>query len=547
MLLRISTFVRACCIVIAVLFNCSFLNAQSQIAYAVFFTDKNNTAYSLTQPSAYLSTTSIDRRLHQQISIDSADLPIVDEYRDSVLSYTNAVLHLQSKWFNAIVILVNDTTNIPDLINFNFIKEVRKIASYTSPIHAIVNNAPVVSSGKPKPKPTQFDANYYGQAWNQIEIANGQTLHAQGYEGEGIHIAVIDCGFKGVDTIEAFSHLFSEHQLVDQYNFVRNNQNIFSEDQHGTQVLSTLAAYAPQSFVGTAPKAQYSLYHTEEPNKEQMIELYNFIAAAERADSVGVDIITASLGYNTFDLTSDDFTYADLDGNTTIIAKAVNMAFDKGIFCVVSAGNEGNTTWKYILTPADAKNAFTVGAVTHSKLPSNFTGWGFDLSSKPDVAGLGSQVGIINASGGLAISYGTSFSTPAIAGLIACYFQATQPTNLPYVHQFIKSLGHLGIQGFNHEIGTGIPDFGNALSIAKYLKYSISIYPNPCKNNLFINHGLLLQHTQYIVVNMLGQVMLTGTLQAAEHIINTATLQRGNYLLHIYNAQISESIPFIKD
>ena len=98
-------------------------------------------------------------------------------------------------------------------------------------------------------------------------------------------------------------------------------------------------------------------------------EMDNMLAATERADSIGADVISSSLGYNTFVSPFTSLVYADIDGKSTIAARAANMATQKGILFVTSAGNEGGGGWNYVLTPGDADSAATVGSSTLYKSP----------------------------------------------------------------------------------------------------------------------------------------------------------------------------------
>lgn len=521
------------------------LSAQAQYAYAIYFTDKNETTFQLNQPQQYLSTYAINRRVNQQITIDSSDLPVNAIYIDSVLNHTNSIFHNQSKWLNCTVILTTDTSKINDIRQFDFVQTVTKIGYFNLPLH----NITPIEPSQPKTinvvqHTSDFDENYYGKAWQQIALTGGQILHQYGMEGQNMIIGVIDAGFKGVDTIEAFQHLFADNKIIDQYNFNRNTNNIYIDGQHGTQVLSTMAAFAPGKIVGTAPKATYALYYTEHSNSEQPIELYNLVAALERADSVGCQVINISLGYNEFDNPSDDFTYGDLNGSTTVAAKGVNYAFNKGIACIVASGNEGNSSWKHILTPADAIGALTVGSVDEHLNPSHFTGLGFTNTSKPDVAGMGSEAAIVKNDGTVVRSFGTSFATPIIAGLVACYMQAFPSQKNNEVYEYIKSIGHLGISGFNNAIGTGVPNFSNVMSNQHYDNASMLIYPNPAIDKIYIHNST--HALNYNIYNASGILMKNGTIDHLSF-INIESLSAGIYMLQLSDGTLSHTKIFIKN
>ncbi|RYZ49352.1 MAG: hypothetical protein EOP49_16470, partial [Sphingobacteriales bacterium] len=364
------------------------LQAQEQFAFRVRFTDKNKTTHTLSAPQQYLSQRALDRRNKYNIAVDSSDLPVVATYIDSVLHETQGVLHLRSRWQNSCVILLHDSADILNIQNIAFVKDIKPVGHYAGGLHQRPGTAVEEPVGE---KPTDFDANFYGGAWNQIHLCNGEYLHEQGYMGEGKLIAVIDVGFTGANTIAAFDSLFQQNRLMDTWNYILDTSYVFSYGAHGCQVLSCMASYIPQTHVGTAPKAMYALYATDDLNSEQAIEEDNFTAAAERADSLGADLITTSLGYNTFDDPNDSYTYSDLDGHTTIVAKAANAASSKGIMMIASAGNEGNTAWQHILTPGDADSAMTVGSVNSLKQHSSSSGIGPNAAGvlKPNVSAMG--------------------------------------------------------------------------------------------------------------------------------------------------------------
>src|SRR5690606_21223590 len=184
------------------------------------------------------------------------------------------------------------------------------------------------------------------------------------------------------------------------------------------------------------------------------------LAGAERADSIGADIINSSLGYNTFDNPLFDYTYTMLNGNTTLVARAANIAMDKGILVVASAGTEGNTSWNTILTPGDASKIITVGAVNNVGNVGSFSGRGPNALGllKPNVSTRGVQAAVISQTGATAYINGTSLSAPILTGMAACLLQAyphTPPTILK--SRIESSASHY--TNPNNDIGYGIPNF----------------------------------------------------------------------------------------
>ena len=295
----------------------------------------------------------------------------------------------------------------------------------------------------------------YGYALEQIKLLNGLKLHRAGFRGQGMRVAVIDAGFLNVDRISMFDSL----HLLGTYNVVSPQQSVFAEDEHGTKVLSCLAANAPGWMVGTAPEASYWLIKSEDSRSEYPIEEDYYVAALEFADSVGVAVITSSLGYFAFDVDSMSYTQADLDGCTAFISRAAHRAVEKGLLLFSSAGNEGNGTWEKITFPADTEGVLTVGSVTSQKERSRFSSKGLtaDGRIKPDLVALGSGSCVVIGSGEISYGSGTSFATPILAGMGICLWQAL-PQLTP--QELIDLLRQSGSQAErpDAELGYGLPD-----------------------------------------------------------------------------------------
>ncbi|MDZ7846817.1 MAG: S8 family serine peptidase [Owenweeksia sp.] len=152
---------------------------------------------------------------------------------------------------------------------------------------------------------------------------------------------------------------------------------------------------------GSAIAADYYLYQSELEASETITEMDNWLMAAERADSLGVDVISSSLGYNKFDGGIGDYDYKDMDGNTTLVTRAADMAAAKGMLVVVSAGNEGNDPWERITAPADGDSVLAIGGVMPDGSYVNFSSRGptADGRIKPDVSAQALATAIISGSG----------------------------------------------------------------------------------------------------------------------------------------------------
>jgi len=270
---------------------------------------------------------------------------------------------------------------------------------------------------------------------------------------------VIDAGFLNVDRIQAFASM----QLLGTHNVVFPGHSVFCGDDHGTKVLSCMAANLPGRMIGTAPEASYLLIKSEDIRTEFPIEEDYWAAALEYADSVGVDVVTTSLGYAKFDTPEAVYSLSDLDGQTAFCSQVAEKAAEKGILLFSSAGNEYTNDWGKITFPADAANVLTVGAITSEKERSNFSSTGFtaDLRVKPDVVALGSGVTVIGSSGNVQYGNGTSFATPIVAGMGVCLWQS-----LPWLtnKEIIELIRQTASQSNRPDVekGYGIPDMYKA-------------------------------------------------------------------------------------
>ena len=440
----------------------------SQFAFQITFTDKNNSPYSFSSPLVYLSARSLARRSTQGIALDSTDLPVNPAYVDSVITLTGGVFHETSRWLNMCMILLSDSSQILNLAGKPFISNIKLVGYYATNLHRSSNTTGTTASNTTAKKTTSGDATFYGNTWPQTQLVNGNYLHDNGYKGQGMLIAVLDAGYIGTNILPGFDSMWFSNRVVDMYNFTFHESDVFFQDNHGTEILSTMAGYVPDTFVGSAPMAMYALYVSEydvNPLDDEPLELDNMISAAERADSLGADVITESLGYDLFTYPpGSGMVFAtDLDGKTTVGAKAANMATKKGMLFVATAGNDGSPIagWgNHILTPGDADSALTIGSVDVTGTSSSFSGYGPNAAGqvKPDVCGMGEGAYTFNSGGGYAQPPGTSISTPQIAGWAACLWQANPTATSYQIRQaIIKCASHYTSPGV--QIGYGVPNF----------------------------------------------------------------------------------------
>jgi subtilisin family serine protease len=300
-------------------------------------------------------------------------------------------------------------------------------------------------------------------AYTQIRMIGGDALHDMGFRGEGMLIAVLDAGFAGVEYLKAFDLLRKEGRIVASHNFVDPALDVYRFSSHGCYVLSTMAAEVPGLFVGTAPRASYLLLVTEDVSSELLVEEDNWIAGAEFADSIGADVCNTSLGYTTFDDSTMDHHYYEMDGNTTRITRGADIAASRGMLIVNSAGNSGSSNWHYIGAPADGDSVLAVGAVNRDSIPADFSSYGpaFDGDIKPNVAAIGWGTYLWSFADSVRTGSGTSFSSPIIAGMAACLWQAFPERNNMDIFHAIERSGHR-YENPDDRVGYGIPNFSEA-------------------------------------------------------------------------------------
>ena len=423
--------------------------------YAVYFTDKNNCGYDINNPEKFLSSKAIERRKKFNIPITEQDLPVTQKYVDSLKSMGLKVIEV-SRWLNCAIVVDTDSTNLAKIKALSFVrpkpKPLQKNYTYKK-----------LKRKRVKIKKTLKDKYNYGQAENQVKMLDVNQLHDLGFDGKGITIAIFDAGFWNVDKISFFDSLWANHRILGWYDFVDQDTTLFDTGEHGTMVLSTIAAYKNGEFVGTAPQASFYLFRTENEHSEYPIEEYNYVCAAEKADSLGVDVIHSSLGYTHFDNNKMSYSYKDLNGNTGISTIGADIAASKGIIVTVSAGNEGDNKWRYISVPADGDSVLSVGAVDANGRYAYFSSAGptYDGRIKPDVMAEGLGVSVVGRDDYVKFSAGTSFSGPIIAGCMACLRQAfPDNTNIELMNAVRQTASNA--KKPNNFYGYGIPDFYKA-------------------------------------------------------------------------------------
>lgn len=547
-------------ILIVSIFIFNEVSAVTGFAYRITFSNKTG-SLTFADSSQFLSPKSLLRRSKQQIPLEFADLPLVPLYIDSVYQIIDGKqLHNKSKWFNQVVIIVDDTTKMQLLTSISFVQDYKLVAIYSNWVakpnvaqhhEQKINKFP---DSFPLLQKTTGDPAYYGTSFQQINLHNGDILHDQGFRGQNMTIAVLDAGFKSVEQGLPFDSMHLQNRLLATWNFVKDTSDVYElNNNHGTNVLGCMTGIIKDKYVGTAPNATYYLFMTEDVGSEQPIEVDNWISALEYSDSAGVDIFNSSLGYYDFDLPFQDYSYSDLDGKSTLMAKACNKAAKTGMIPIVSQGNEGTSAFVYLTNPADADSAYSVGMVDGSGIWCG-SGYGPNSSNKtkPDGVALGCNAMIVNSNDQVATSNGSSFASPILCGLVACFWQKFPNLKWFEVLDYVRASSDRYTMP-NDTHGFGIPDFSKASQlILDFIKTAetldgLKLYPNPSNDGVFyINNEKTNHPFSYSIFDMQGR-LISFNKNCSKSILRINDLIQfpsGNYFIKIEkeNKMITKSI-----
>lgn len=524
---------------IFILFILLTTNVFSQNRYVVHIKDKTNSPYSISNPLEFLSQRALDRREKYSIPITEEDFPVNPAYLTE-LKNAGAEVFFNSRWLN-VVLIQADATLVSELEGLTFVDHVE-----------LVSNGERLTNGRIEHNEGTEEQEAFENAV-QNDMLGIYSLHDQELFGDGILMAFLDGGFLGVESQEAFGHLFDNSQIIDQFNYLDNDQEVFQYDTHGTKAFSTVAAYLDGIYQGIAPNAEFLLYITEEVRNasnsysETPIEEYNMLFATERADSAGADIISTSLGYSTFDSPFSSYSYSDMDGSTTIVTQAFEKAFEKGAFVITSAGNEGGGSWQYITAPADGPHVMSVGAVfdNGSRVSSSSIGPNANGVIKPEVMALGNSTSLIS-NAGVTSGNGTSYAAPQIAGLACLLWQKNAELTNQELFDLILSLGN-NFNNPNNEIGYGIPSAARLITSVEDGIHYVRVYPNPFTSYITIEKGRTFD--EFTLINTLGQ---TYNLKPLNDDINSLSFDVGHvpsgfYVLKLTSQNTDQIIKLIKN
>ena len=514
--------------------------------YFVSFTDKNGSPYSVNQPEEFLSAKAIARRDNQQIVVFTEDLPVNPTYIQGLEAVGTISVRETSKWFNGAIIQAVAAD-----------AEAIKLLSYVSSVEFI---APDNVGGRIA---KQLDVDslsvFESDTLFQFDILGIPEMRADGYIGEDMLIAVMDGGFEGMPVIPAFTSLYNNSSVLMTYDFITRTTDVYQYSDHGTKVMSLLAAEQTNpDYTGIVPNASYLLFVTEDVNFEYRLEEYRWLIAAEKADSAGTDVISSSLGYYIFDDPSMDYMAADIDGLTSVITRAAQKASQKGILVVTSAGNLGfYNPWSTVLFPGDIIDGLAVGSITADYSQSSFSPDGptADGRLKPDVVALGTAAYVIDKSGNIVTKSGTSFSAPQVAGLAAGVWQAFPDISSTELLNAMRMSSSNSSQPDNF-FGYGIPSYR---ALHNYLEAKASeswfaVYPNPVTESEYLKIKVFDPVIDDIVElklfdtsgKFIGGDELIVTWQNNEYFLELETLRPGIYILNLQSNNNFSQVKILK-
>lgn len=468
-------------------------------AFFVQFTDKAGSTH------IALSQTALDKRAERGIAIDSLDYAVSPIYLDS-LRQTGCRIYHTSRWMNGATI-ETDSTTIQRIAEWTFVDTIymTRRRGEKAPQNAtsvflsrIRSNDYFGDLAEAKRQevigeehPLRQEATWLSD--QQTEQLHLHLLHEAGFHGQGITMAIVDGGFQNVNTLTAFDAV--REQIRGIYDTTDDTDNVTgTTGNHGVKCFGTIAAITPD-YQGAATAANYYLIRSEENKTESPKEMDNWVAAIELADSLGVDILSSSLGYAKFDDPQQTLSYSDMNGQTTRCSQAAQIAAAKGMLVVVAAGNDGNNAWHYISAPADADNILTVGAVDVHDNIAAFSSWGptADGRVKPEVCATGYQTALINPlNNNVQYGNGTSFACPIIAGMAACLWSALpNASNIEIRQRIIQSADRYTLP--HDQYGYGIPNAWQAYGKTTDIE-SIPNNHTPTAQKVLINGQLWILH-----------------------------------------------------
>ena len=494
----------------------NFINSgtKGDKAFVIYFTDKNisdQKSYEEAISKVEISEKALKRRAktfkRDNNLISFSDLPVHQEYVKQ-LDLKN--IRSESKWFNF----------VSSEITANKATEVSK-HDFVRYIDILPPKGKKLEIKSVMGKKVTKDA-FYGDAFDQVDQTNIPAVHDLGYHGEGVTLLIIDTGFKkDHEVFDSLTVLGERDFIFDDNNVSLDTNDVITyQESHGTSCWSIAAGYKVGTLVGPAYRSDFLLAKTEDYENESTLEEDWMVEALEWGEALGADVTSISLGYYAFDDSLDNYTYEDMNGETTISALGLKRANYLGLVCCNAMGNEGAISWKYMVTPADTDSIISVGAVDINENIASFSSYGptYDGRIKPEVVawGVNNYKANYNAIDSYGTGSGTSYSTPLTAG-VACLLLSAHPdwTNMEVREAMMMTAdrssnpdtdGRYGwglidaLAAVNYD--TGIDDTQNLVSGIKLYNY-----PNPFNPETIIHYTDLAKNSKINVYNIGGKII----------------------------------------
>ncbi len=491
---------------------------QDSLPVWVFFKDKEHSS-ELVQP--FINDAALKRRqIRKARMTDDYDIPVPEKFIGQLRLYGFRVKHI-SRWLNAVSGKVT-ADGLERIAQLPFVSSIDAVRSVKRKIENPEQEFTLSEKIFRAADSVRYDSLFYGQSYRQNAIVKTPAVHEAGYAGQDVIVAVFDAGFNNL-AHESFDSL----RIMAKWDFVNGDSSVADDPGqagyggHGTNVLSVIAGYKPGKLIGPAFRSNYILAKTENTESERPVEEDNWIAALEWAEQLGADIVSSSVGYLEFDSSGNNqydssaYNWTWMTGNSTRITKAANIAAEKGMIIVNSAGNEyAHPSRNTLIAPADGFRVIAVGAVDNTGVRSGFSSVGPTTAGriKPDAMAMGS--GVLMASSLSATHYttggGTSFSCPMVAGICAQMLSAMPDIT---ADQMMNALHKTSGRSKNpdNKYGYGLVD---AVKLLSYLSDEVVIeknkllqnYPNPFRYTTNIRFKLSTEQVVTIsVYNILGQ------------------------------------------
>lgn len=503
--------------------------------YIVTFKDKGDNLEALENPESFLSRRAVERRERQGLEFDSVDLPVCKEYVDRISSSFRVVG--KSRWLNAVMIEMSDRAEADALEQLDFVEGTEWVGTYESEDFSGAYCMKDVTGN--------VTSDVHGVMQDILSVNGITDMHDEGFTGKNMMIAIIDDGFCNVDEIEGG---WSDN-IIAVKDFVNGcDDKMFLTGGHGTGVFSCMATNLENMYVGSAPDAGYVLLRSENLNAEEPAEQYYWTFAAEYADSIGVDIINTSLGYNTFDSDFESVTKDRLDGSS-VMSRAVDIAVSRGMVVVCAAGNEGRLEWKLITVPADAFDVIAVGGLKDGskseKAEFSSIGPTADNRVKPDVMAPGTSY-YITTGGYVSSGNGTSYASPIFAGGVACLWEAFPDLSSYEIVDMIRKGGSL-YSSPTANMGYGVADVFDIYSENKTTGIESNhvqdiVY---CDGNiLYVSDGEKYPESSVSVYSVDGRMVHSGSFTGNSY--DLSFLNNGIYMVYVKSGCVSHILKIVR-